>query len=73
MAANGILLIKTIVKSSLDNYVLPGTLSGTEILWLYMVQWTRHLTALTIASGYLMSSQFQSRSLLERARIRGRK
>ncbi len=73
MAANRMVLIKALVKSSLDNYVLPGTLTGTEILWLYMVQWTRAITALTIASAYLMSSQFELIPRLERAISRGRK
>ena len=39
-------VFKNLIKSSLDNYVLPGTLTGTEILWLYMVQWKRDLIVL---------------------------
>lgn len=53
----GFLWMKTLVKSSLDNYVLPGTVTGTEILWLYMIQWRRDLLALLSASFYLLLSQ----------------
>ena len=42
--------MKNLVKSSLDNYVLPGTVTGTEILWLYMAQWKRDLSNVTMAS-----------------------
>jgi hypothetical protein len=45
-----IVFIKNLVKSSLDQYVLPGTLTGTEILWLYMIQWKRDLATLMVAS-----------------------
>ena len=44
MKAQWFIFIKTFLKSSLDNYILPGTLTGTEILWLYMVQWKRDMT-----------------------------
>ena len=44
------LFAKYLLKSSLDNFVLPGTLTGTEILWLYMVQWKRDLANVAIAS-----------------------
>jgi hypothetical protein len=49
--------IKSLVKTSLDNYVLPGTVSGTEILWLYMIHWKRDFAALTFASFYLLLPQ----------------
>jgi hypothetical protein len=48
------IFFKSLVKTSLDNYVLPGTASGTEILWLYMIQWKRDLAALSFASFYLI-------------------
>jgi hypothetical protein len=50
--------VKTLVKSSLDNYILPGTLTGTEILWLYVTQWKRDLATITFASLYFICSQF---------------
>lgn len=61
MVANGMMLIKSLVKSSLDNYILPGTMTGTEILWLYMAQWKRELTAITFATLYLMYAQLETR------------
>lgn len=44
--------MKNLVKSSLDNYILPGTLTGTEILLLYMAQWKRDLSNVTMVSLY---------------------
>ena len=35
--------IKNLIKSSLDQYTLPGTLTGTQILWLYLIEWKRHV------------------------------
>jgi len=43
-------IFKNLLKSSLDNYVLPGTLTGTEILWIYLIQWKRHIVTVIIAS-----------------------
>ncbi len=63
MVANGMILVKSLVKSSLDNYILPGTLTGTEILWLYLIQWKRNLAAITFATVYLMCSQSEIRRL----------
>ena len=57
MLGQGLSLLKTLIKSSLDNYVLPGTLSGTEILLLYMRQWKRDVVLLTCATRELMSPQ----------------
>ncbi len=53
-----IMILKSLVKSSVDNYLLPGTMTGTEILWLYMVQWKRNMSALTFAAIYFVCSQF---------------
>ena len=66
MITHGMMFIKTLVKSSLDNYILPGTLTGTEILWLYMIQWKRDLATVTFASVYLIFSQLDLQRL-ERA------
>ena len=57
MKDNWWMLVKTVVKSQLDNYVLPGTLTGTEILLLYMAQWKRNLSIATCATFYLLFSQ----------------
>ena len=50
-------VFKNLIRSSLDNYILPGTLTGTEILWLYMVQWKRDIAVLASASYLLFISQ----------------
>lgn len=57
MQVSFMIYFKSLVKTSLDNYVLPGTVLGTEILWLYMIQWKRDLVALTSASFHLLLPQ----------------
>ena len=57
MLGQGLSLLKTLIRSSLDNYVLPGTLTGTEILLIYMSQWKRDMLLLTSATLHLISSQ----------------
>lgn len=57
MLGQGLSLLKTLIKSSLDNYVLPGTLTGTEILLIYMSQWKRDVHLLTTATLHLISAQ----------------
>lgn len=57
MQVSFMIYFKSLVKTSLDNYVLPGTVLGTEILWLYMIQWKRDLATLTSASFYLLLPQ----------------
>ena len=51
-----LMMLKVLIKSSLDNYVLPGTLTGTQILWLYMIQWKREISFLTFALLYFVSA-----------------
>jgi hypothetical protein len=51
------MIAKTFLKSQLDNYVLPGTLSGTEILLLYMAQWKRNVARVTFGAMYILRSQ----------------
>ena len=51
-------MLKSLIKSSVDNYVLPGAMTGTEILWVYMIQWKRDLSTLTFAVIYFVCSQF---------------
>jgi hypothetical protein len=50
MLGQGLSFLKTLIKSSLDNYVLPGTLTGTEILFIYMRQWKRDVMLLASAT-----------------------
>ena len=56
------ILVKTLIKSSLDNYILPGTLTGSEILWLYMTQWKRNVATLVCASYLLSAHNLKSRN-----------
>jgi hypothetical protein len=56
MLGQGLSLLKTLIKSSLDNYVLPGTLTGTEILFIYMKQWKRDALLLTSATRQLITA-----------------
>jgi len=58
MTTHCMMFIKTLVKSSLDNYVLPGTMNGTEILWVYLIQWKRDIAIFTFASVYFLCSHF---------------
>ena len=51
------ILIKNLAKSYLDNYILPGTNAGTEVLWIYMVQWKRQMATIAFATFYLLLSQ----------------
>lgn len=51
------ILIKNLAKSYLDNYILPGTNAGTEVLWIYMIQWKRQMTNIAFATFYLLLSQ----------------
>ena len=57
MAVSGISLLKTFIKSSLDNYVLPGTLTGTEILLLYMSSWKRNVGVFIVGALHLIQTE----------------
>jgi len=50
-------MLKSIMRSSLDSYVLPGTATGTDILWIYLIQWKRDMHMLCLALVYLVSFQ----------------
>lgn len=51
------MFMRNLVKSYLDNYVLPGTNAGTEVLWIYMIQWKRDMANVTFAIVYILFSQ----------------
>ena len=51
------ILIKNLAKSYLDNYILPGTNAGTEVLWIYMIQWKRQMANIAFATFYILLSQ----------------
>lgn len=54
-------VVKTLIKSSLDNYVLPGTLTGTEILFVYLYQWKRDISLIAAGSLYhLLSTSYRT-------------
>ena len=48
-------MLKTLMRSSLDNYVFPGTATGTDILWIYLIQWKRDMHVLGFALVYLLT------------------
>lgn len=58
MAGHWLIILKTFLRSSVDNYVLPGTATGTDILLIYMTQWKRHFVLLSSTTLYLIASQF---------------
>lgn len=65
MAGSGLSFLKTLIKSSLDNYVLPGTLTGTEILLLYMSHWKRNFQAFVSGALHLLKSESDALDSLE--------
>lgn len=62
MLGRGAIMLKSLMKSSLDHYILPGALTGSEILWIYAVQWKRDVGTLLFASVYFFCSQFDAES-----------
>jgi hypothetical protein len=48
-------MFKSLMRSSLDNYVLPGTATGTDILWIYLIHWKRDMHVLCLALVYLVT------------------
>jgi hypothetical protein len=40
-----------------DCYILPGTTTGTDILWLYLLQWKREASAISLALLSIFVSQ----------------
>jgi hypothetical protein len=43
------ILLGSLLKSAIDCCILPGTANGTEILWLYMLEWWREVSAVLFA------------------------
>lgn len=48
---------RDLLKISVDNYILPGTHLGTEILWLYMAQWKRDLLVIASMTRQVIGSR----------------
>jgi hypothetical protein len=40
-----------------DCYILPGTTTGTEILWLYLLQWKKEASTISLALLSIFISQ----------------
>lgn len=59
-----LIFIRTMLRSWLDSYVVPGTLTGTEILWIYMTAWRRRMAGLALASLYFFSSHIPTLPLI---------
>lgn len=62
MTGHWLIILKTFLRTSVDNYVLPGTATGTDILLIYMTEWKRHFvlvtSLVTSATICLIASQF---------------
>jgi hypothetical protein len=43
------LFFKTFVRNVVDSCILPGTVLGSEILWLYLKQWKKEWSAIALA------------------------
>jgi hypothetical protein len=43
------ILAKSLFRSVVDTYILPGTSSGTEILLLYLRQWSKEVSIVGVA------------------------
>jgi hypothetical protein len=43
------LLVRSFLRTAVDGCILPGTMLGTEILWLYFKQWRSEWSAITLA------------------------
>ena len=68
-------VVKSFVRIAVDGCLLPGTMMGTELTWLYVLKWKREASALCIGLLSLIYttidlptgiSQLQSVSQVER-------
>jgi hypothetical protein len=51
--------IKSLFRTAIDGCILPGTMTGTEILWLYVKQWKGELSTLSFAVLSVLVSLFE--------------
>ena len=51
--------VKPLVRSTVDTCVLPGLITGSEICWLYVMQWKKECYLITIAMLALLFYQFE--------------
>jgi hypothetical protein len=50
--------IKPLVRSTMDTCILPGVITGTEICWLYMMEWKKETYTIAIALLALLIYNF---------------
>jgi hypothetical protein len=50
---------KNFVRTAIDCCILPGTMLGTEILWLYFGQWRREWSAIGLAIAAFIFIHFE--------------
>lgn len=51
-------LLKTVARSTADCYILPGTSTGSEICWLYCMQWKKEISTFLLALISILFAQF---------------
>jgi hypothetical protein len=42
-------LVKSVLRTAVDGCILPGTMLGTEIVWLYFKQWRSEVSTIALA------------------------
>ncbi|HYD91443.1 MAG TPA: hypothetical protein VEA37_08155 [Flavobacterium sp.] len=50
--------IKPLVRSTVDSCILPGIITGSEICWLYIMEWKKETYTISIAMLALLLYQF---------------
>ena len=38
--------IRTLLRCTVETYIVPGTTAGSQIMWLYLVSWKREVVTL---------------------------
>jgi hypothetical protein len=63
-------IFKTFVRNAVDSCILPGTVTGGEIVWLYFKQWKKEWSAIGLAVLYVIFLHFDlpadARSIVSR-------
>lgn len=50
-----LIFIRSLIRTAVDCCILPGTMNGTEILWLYILQWKKEVSAISFAVISILS------------------
>jgi hypothetical protein len=61
------ILLKSLLRSAVDSCILPGTTSSTDILWLYLMEWKKQVSA--ISFSLLSFTSFALLSFLSTANL----